>query len=264
MDLSTPKVMGILNVTPDSFYDGFRFTEESTILKHVEKMINEGADFIDVGGYSTRPGAEDISTDEELKRVIPAIEAIVNNFPGTFISIDTFRSEVARKAIETGASLINDISGGELNTEMFKTVADFNVPYVLMHLRGTPRTMTTLTDYENLIKEMIDYFHQRIFKLRQLGVTDLIIDPGFGFAKTIAQNFQLLNKLELFQVLGNSLLVGLSRKSLIWRTLKANPENALNGTSILNTVALLKGASILRVHDVSEAKEVITLLHHLN
>ncbi len=264
MDLSFPKVMGILNVTPDSFYDGFRYTEETSILKQVEKMIVEGADFIDVGGYSTRPGAEEINETEELKRVLPAIEIIVKKFPTTVISVDTFRSTVVKHAIETGAAVVNDISGGELDAAMFETVAAMNVPYILMHLRGTPRTMSQQTNYENLLKEMIDYFHPRIYKLQQLGVKDIIVDPGFGFAKNAEQNFELLSKLEYFHVLGKPILVGLSRKSMIWRTLKTDPEKALNGTTALNTIALLKGASILRVHDVREAKEVIELVNQFS
>ncbi len=263
MDLSLPRVMGILNMTPDSFYDGNKYTDETATLKHVERMMTEGADFIDVGGCSTRPGANEISVDEELKRVLPAIEMIRKKFPEANLSIDTFRAAVAKRAVEAGAMMINDISGGELDAEMFETVASLKVPYVLMHLRGTPQTMTTLTEYDNLIKEMIDYFHQKIFQLHQLGVKDIIVDPGFGFAKTVEQNFELLNWLDHFQILGKPLLVGLSRKSMIWRTLKTNSEGALNGTTALHVVALLKGASVLRTHDVREAKEVIMLLQHL-
>jgi dihydropteroate synthase len=256
--------MGILNVTPDSFFDGFRYTDEAALLKQTEKMITEGADIIDVGGYSSRPGAENISTEEEVKRVVPAIDAIRKSFPDTFISIDTFRATVAEKAIDAGASLVNDISGGELDLNMFATVAKLRVPYVLMHLRGTPQTMNSLTQYEHLLKEIIDYFHQKVFALQQLGAKDIIIDPGFGFAKTVEQNFELLQNLGALRVLGKPVLAGLSRKSMIWRTLKTNPENALNGTTALNAIALLKGASLLRVHDVREAKETISLLQHLN
>ncbi len=264
MDLSFPKVMGILNVTPDSFYDGSRYTEEASILGQVEKMMLEGADFIDVGGNSTRPGAQEITEEEELKRFLPAMAIIVKNFPTAILSVDTFRSGVARRAVEAGASIINDISGGGLDSTMFEAVAKLGVPYILMHLRGTPQTMTQQTDYENLLKEMIDYFHQRVFKLHQLGFKDIIVDPGFGFAKKAAQNFELLSKLEYFQVLKKPILVGLSRKSMIWRTLKTDPENALNGTTALHTIALLKGAAILRAHDVKEAKEVIDLVGKLN
>ncbi|GHN00288.1 dihydropteroate synthase [Cytophagales bacterium WSM2-2] len=263
IDLSQPRIMGILNVTPDSFYDGKKYAADGSQLKQVEKMLSEGADFIDVGGYSTRPGAVEISVEEELKRVLPVIKSVVENFPSTTISIDTFRSAVARAAVEEGARMINDISGGELDTQMFETVVSLNVPYILMHMRGTPQTMTSLTQYENLIRDLIEYFHQKIYKLTQLGVKDIIIDPGFGFAKTVEQNFQLLQNLDQLQILGKPILAGLSRKSMIWRTLKTNPEGALNGTTALNTLALMKGASILRVHDVREAKETVALLSQL-
>jgi dihydropteroate synthase len=264
INFSRPKIMGILNVTPDSFYDGFRYTDEASMVKHVEKMILEGADFIDVGGYSTRPGAAEISLAEELSRVIPVVTTISKKFPEIIISIDTFRSEVARQAIDAGACLVNDISGGALDKEMFSTIASLKVPYLLMHSRGTPETMSELTNYENLLKEILDYFHQKIFVLHQLGVKDIIVDPGFGFAKTIGQNFELLNKLGHFQIFEKPIVAGLSRKSLIWRTLKTNPEGALNGSTVLNTIALMKGASILRVHDVQEAYETIQLVNQLN
>ena len=263
IDLSRPRVMGILNVTPDSFYDGKKFNDEKAILAQVEKILKEGADFIDVGGYSTRPGAEDVLVEEELRRVLPAIDAIVKNFPEAIISIDTFRSEVARKAVEAGAAMINDVSGGEMDEKMFSTVASLRVPYVLMHMRGTPQTMVQDTNYDNLLKDIIDYFHTKIFRLQKIGIKDIIIDPGFGFAKTAEQNFEVLNKLELFQILNKPILVGISRKSMIWKTLKVSAEEALNGTTALNAVALLKSASILRVHDVREAKEVIELVHQL-
>jgi dihydropteroate synthase len=264
MDLSSPKVMGILNVTPDSFYDGLRYTEEAAILKQAEKIILEGAAFIDVGGYSTRPGAEEVSETEELKRVLSAIESIVKYFPGVIVSIDTFRSAVAKRAVDAGASMVNDISGGQLDLAMFDTIAAMNVPYILMHMRGSPRTMTKQTNYENLLKDVIDYFHQKVYKLQQLGCKDIIIDPGFGFAKTAEQNFELLSALGHIRILGKPILVGLSRKSMIWRILKTGPEGAMNGTTVLNTIALLKGASILRVHDVREAKEVIALIGKLD
>ncbi|MBS1680801.1 MAG: dihydropteroate synthase [Bacteroidetes bacterium] len=264
MDLSKPKVMGILNVTPDSFYDGFRYTDEASILRQSEKMINEGADFIDVGGYSTRSGAEDISIDEERKRVLPAIEAIVKNFPEAILSVDTFRSAVAREAIQAGACLVNDVSGGELDPEMYSLISTLNVPYVMMHMRGTPQTMNRMTDYENPVKEMADYFHRKIFELQELGVKDIIIDPGFGFAKTAQQSFLLLSQLDYFKIFERPIMVGLSRKSMIWKTLKINPDDALDGTTALNTIALLKGASILRVHDVREAREVLELVQQLD
>ncbi|HNP95421.1 MAG TPA: dihydropteroate synthase [Cyclobacteriaceae bacterium] len=255
----TPKLMGILNVTPDSFYDGGRHTTQSSILHRVEKMISEGAHFIDVGGYSSRPDAPDIPIEEELKRVIPVVQAIGNKFPETIISIDTFRSEVARQALESGASMINDISAGELDKDMFTLVARTKVPYVMMHMRGTPQTMRTLNQYENLTKEVTDYFHKKIDQLKSLKVTDVVIDPGFGFAKGPAQNFELLSNLGHLRLLEKPILIGLSRKSMIWRTLETTPENALNGTTVLNTIALLKGADILRIHDVKEAAEAIKL-----
>jgi len=263
IDLSEPKVMGILNVTPDSFYDGFRYTDETSILKQVEKMVSEGVDFIDVGGNSTRPGAVGISEEEELNRILPVVKIIAKKFPEIVISIDTFRSMVAKHAVEAGAFIINDISGGDLDPKMFDTVASLHVPYILMHMKGTPQTMMNEAAYENLLKEILDYFHQKIFKLQRLGVKDILIDPGFGFAKTVGQNFELLNKLDHFKILEKPMLVGLSRKSMIWRTLKTDPEGALNGTTALNTIALLKGANLLRVHDVREAKEVIQLTRQL-
>jgi dihydropteroate synthase len=264
LDISLPKVMGILNVTPDSFYGGSRFAEPLAILKQVEKMITEGADFIDVGGYSSRPNATDVSEQEELERILPAIQSIQKEFPNIIISIDTFRSEVAKQAVLNGASMINDISSGELDIKMLETVATLKVPYIAMHLRGTPQTMNQLATYENLVKDITDYFHKKINQLHNLGIKDVIIDPGFGFAKTVEQNFELLNHLDYLQILGKPMLVGLSRKSMIWRTLNTSADHALNGTTALNTVALLKGASILRVHDVKEANETIKLLSALD
>lgn len=263
LHLATPKVMGILNITPDSFYSGSRFTNISGILKKVESMIEEGADFIDVGGYSSRLGAVDISQSEELDRVIPAVKAIRKNFQESIISIDTFRSRVAQEAVQEGADMVNDISAGDLDPAMISTVADLQVPYVAMHMRGTPQTMNQLTQYENVTKEVIDYFQKKLFTLKNAGITDVIVDPGFGFAKTVAHNFELLKSLELFQIFERPLLVGLSRKSMIWRTLDSTPELALNGTTALNTIALVKGATLLRVHDVREACEVIQLVSHL-
>lgn len=260
LDLSVPKVMGVLNVTPDSFYDGGMYISEAQIAAQVEKMVKEGAEMVDVGGYSSRPGAEDISAAKESDRTLRAIRTIARNFPGIIISIDTFRSEVARQAILEGASLINDISGGQQDREMFNTVAALQVPYVLMHMRGTPQTMTTLTGYTNLLKELLEYFQERIFTLNQLGVKDIIIDPGFGFAKTREQNFLLLDQLDKLSLPGRPVLAGLSRKSMVWKTLSQKPEDALNGTTVLNTIALLKGAHILRVHDVKEAIEAVKLV----
>jgi dihydropteroate synthase len=260
IDLSKPTVMGILNITPDSFFDGSRYNDPSQALKKAEQMLKDGATFIDVGGYSSRPGATDISIEEEIERVVPVIAAIKKNLPEAVISIDTFRSKVAIAAVEEGASMINDISGGELDPKMFDTVSNLKVPYVLMHMQGNPQTMTQLTQYNNLVNEMLDYFHQRIQRLQDLGVKDIVVDPGFGFAKTVSQNFELLNHLDLFKITGKPILAGLSRKSMIWKTLQTNPEGALNGTTALNTVALLKGASILRVHEVKQAIEIIKLL----
>lgn len=263
IDLSEPKVMGILNITPDSFFDGGKFIEETQILKQIEKMLKEGATFIDIGGYSSRPGAKDISEEEEKSRVLPAVEVALKKFPDCIISVDTFRSTIAKLAVEAGAGLINDISGGSLDKKMPEVVASLNVPYILMHMQGTPQSMTSQTNYENLLKEMINYFHQKIYAFQALGIKDIIIDPGFGFAKTIDQNFELLKKLDYLKVLEKPMLVGLSRKSTIWKTLSIKPEEALNGTTALNTVALLKGASILRVHDVKEAMEVVKLIKAL-
>lgn len=263
LDLSTPQVMGILNVTPDSFFDGNRFSDEKAILQQVEKMTQEGATLIDIGGYSTRPGASDITEAEELNRVITPIRSILKKFPDALISIDTFRSAVARAAIEEGAVLINDVSGGEADGNMFDTVASLGVPYVLMHMRGNPQTMTQQTGYENLTREIMDYFHGKISTLHDKGVNDIIVDPGFGFAKTAPQSFELLQHLDHFRFLEKPILAGLSRKSMIWRTLSTTAEHALNGTTSLNTIALLKGASLLRVHDVKEAVEVVKLIRSL-
>ena len=264
IDLSTPRIMGILNVTPDSFFDGGKYDTLQTALKHAERMLTEGATFIDVGGYSSRPGAADVSPEDELKRVVPAVGALVKEFPGAFISIDTFRSEVARAAVQEGAVIVNDISGGELDPEMFPTIGRLQVPYVLMHMKGTPQNMHTQTGYEDLVKDIVDYFHRKLRVLHDLQVKDIIIDPGFGFAKTIEQNFQLLDQLEYFQVLEKPLLAGLSRKSMVWKSLGVLPEDALNGTTVLHTLALLKGTSILRVHEVREAVQVIRLLSRCN
>jgi len=263
INLNSPKVMGILNVTPDSFYDGGRYNQNGTFLKHAEKMIREGADFIDVGGYSSRPGAVDIPVEEELSRTIPVIHALKKEFPLVLLSIDTFRSQVADAAVNEGAGIVNDISAGDLDPAMYETIARLQVPYIAMHMRGTPKTMNQLTHYENLLKNLIDFFHQKIQKLTAAGVKDVIVDPGFGFAKTPSQNFELLKNLNQLHVLERPMLVGLSRKSMIWRTLETSPEDSLNGTSVLNTMALIKGASILRVHDVKQAREVIALVGRL-
>jgi dihydropteroate synthase len=264
IDLSSPKVMGILNLTPDSFYDGGQHKNEGSILKHTEKMLSEGATFIDIGAYSSRPNADHVSEAEEFKRILPIVALLTKTFPDILISIDTFRSQVAKQSIEAGAALINDISAGKLDDNMLKTVADLRVPYIMMHMRGTPQTMQTQTDYEDIMKDIILYFSERIAATNQLGIVDVVVDPGFGFAKTLEQNFELLNKLERFNILEKPLLVGVSRKSMIYKTLNTSAKEALNGTSVLNTIALQKKASILRVHDVKEAVETIKLIKTLN
>lgn len=259
IDLSVPRVMGIINVTPDSFYDGGRYGSVSAVLQQVEHMLEQGATFIDVGGYSTRPGADELTLDEEKRRVLPVIEQITERFPEACLSIDTFNAPVARAAIAGGAHLVNDVSGGNLDEHMFETVAELKVPYVLMHMRGTPQTMKGLTQYDDLVNDIIGELQQKVSRLRALDVTDIIIDPGFGFAKTIDQNFALLRQLSLFDVLELPLLAGLSRKSMIYKRLKITSDEALNGTTALNMVALVNGASILRVHDVREAVQTVEL-----
>lgn len=263
IDLSVPKVMGIINITPDSFYDGGKTFSEKEILNQAEKMLSEGATFLDVGGYSTRPNADEILENEEIRRVVGALECILKKFPEALISVDTFRSFVAKKAVEAGAAIVNDVSGGTLDVEMYKTVSELKVPYILMHMRGTPKTMTKLTDYKNVTVDVLKDLSGKIALARAEGINDIIADPGFGFAKTREQSFQLLNNLELFQNLGVSVLAGVSRKSMIYKTLETSAENALNGTTSLNTIALLKGASILRVHDVKEALECVKLFQNL-
>lgn len=259
IDLSVPRVMGIINVTTDSFYDGGKTFSEKEILKQAEKMLMEGATFLDVGGYSSRPGADEISEIEEIQRVVGAVEGILKRFPEAVISVDTFRSKTAKKAVEAGAALVNDVSGGSLDAEMFKTVAKLKVPYILMHMRGTPKTMAKYTDYKNVTLEVLKYLSGKIAQARAEGIDDIIADPGFGFAKTREQSFELLNNLELFQNLEVPILAGLSRKSMIYKTLGTSADNALNGTTSLNTIALLKGASLLRVHDVKEAVDCVKL-----
>ncbi|SHJ05179.1 dihydropteroate synthase [Mesonia phycicola] len=263
IDLRTPKVMGILNITPDSFFDGGKYKNEKQILSQVEKMLNDGATFIDVGAYSSRPGAKHISEDEELNRITPIIKLLVKEFPEILLSIDTFRSKVAQETVQAGASIINDISGGSLDKNMFTTIAKLQVPYILMHMKGTPQTMKTENIYKNLIQEIVFYFSEKINQLRILGVSDIILDPGFGFAKDTTQNFELMNNLEVFKHLDLPLLVGVSRKSMIYKTLNVLPEEALNGTTFLNTVSLMAGAKILRVHDVKEAVECVKLHQQL-
>lgn len=259
IDLSTPKVMGILNVTPDSFFDGGKHKKENEILLQVEKMLVDGATFIDIGAYSSKPNAEFVSQEDELNRIVPVIQSVLKQFPKTNISIDTFRSEVAKVCIENGAAIINDISAGNLDDKMLETISNYKVPYVMMHMRGTPQTMQSLTNYDHIVKEMIFYFSEKVAKARSFGIYDLIIDPGFGFAKTIEQNYEVLQKLELLQMLELPILVGFSRKSMIYKTLNSNVKEALNGTTVLNTIGLTKGAKILRVHDVKEAVECVKL-----
>ncbi len=263
IDLSSPKVMGILNVTPNSFFDGGKHSDEKAILTQVEKMLLEGATFIDIGGYSSKPSAKFVSEDEELQRLLPVVQKVVQEFPDAIISIDTFRSKVAKETIEIGAAIINDISAGNLDDKMFQTIAQLQVPYIMMHMKGTPQNMQTLAQYENIVKEMVFYFSEKVAHARSLGINDLIIDPGFGFAKTVEQNFEVLSKLELFQMLELPLLTGVSRKSMIYKTLETTAEFALNGTTSLNTISLLKGAKILRVHDVKEAVECVKLYNQL-
>ena len=258
MDLSVPKVMGIINVTPDSFFSGSRSLDLKLACENAERMIGAGASIIDVGGYSTRPGAEDISVETEIERTIPVIREIQHRFQIP-VSIDTFRYEVARQALDLGALMINDVTGGVNDERLFKLSGEYHVPYVLMHSRGTPETMQSLTHYENLLNDVILHLKKQIDRAHENGAYDLIIDPGFGFAKNPDQNFSLLNNLEYFKMLGKPVLAGLSRKSMIWKTLGSQPEQALNGTTALNMVALLKGASILRVHDVQEATECVKL-----
>jgi dihydropteroate synthase len=264
LDLSAPKIMGILNVTPDSFYDGGKYDSTDKILKKVTDMISEGADIIDVGGISTRPGSEPVSEKEEIKRIIPAISLIRDNFPGAIISVDTYRANVARTVVKDySVEMVNDISGGEMDKNMFETIADLRIPYIFMHMKGSPLTMQTQIHYEDILTEILDYFACRIDRLKVLGLNDIVIDPGFGFSKTIEQNFYLLNRLDTFHIFELPVMAGISRKSMIYRTLKSEPSGSLNGTTVLNTVALLKGADILRVHDVKEAVQTVTLLEKL-
>lgn len=257
--IDKPLVMGIINATPDSFFDGSRFNGVDEIVTEAERMLNDGADIIDVGGQSTRPGSELIPADEEIKRVIPAIKTIANKFPGAIISIDTFYSKVAVAAIGAGATIVNDISAGSMDNKMIGSVAELKVPYVLMHMKGTSQTMQQNTTYENVTREVLDFFIAKTHELKNAGIIDIIIDPGFGFAKTIDQNFELLKDLSVFKMLDKAIMLGISRKSTVYKTLGVSADEALNGTSVLNTIGLMNGASILRVHDVKEAKEAVKL-----
>lgn len=260
IDLSSPKVMGILNCTPDSFFDGGKYNDESSILANAEKMLLYGADFIDVGAYSSRPDAGFVTQEEELKRILPVVELLVQNFPEAVLSIDTFRANVAEACIDAGAAMVNDISAGLLDDNMLPTVGRLKVPYILMHMRGNPQTMQSLTEYDDIVSDMLLYFSERIAAARSNGIDDIIIDPGFGFAKTLEQNYEVLSKLELFKITELPILAGLSRKSMIYKLLGTTPDEALNGTTALNTIALMKGANILRVHDVKEAVETVRLI----
>ncbi len=256
--------MGVLNLTPDSFYDGAKYKDKQSILQQTEKMLAEGATFIDIGAYSSRPGADDISIEEELKRITPVVSLLVDHFPGIILSIDTFRSMVAQQCIEHGAAMINDISAGVLDPQMMETVAEMKVPYIMMHMQGTPQTMKNLNTYNDLVEDICFYFSEKIATARALGIHDIVIDPGFGFAKNIDQNYQLLQKFSLFKTFEVPILAGLSRKSMIYKVLGKTPEEALNGTTALNMIALEKGANILRVHDVKEAVECVTLFKKLS
>ena len=263
VDLTSPKVMGILNLTPDSFFDGGKYKDEISILKQVEYMLEHGATFIDMGAYSSRPGADHVPEDEELQRMTPVIDLILKNFPDTLISIDTFRSKVAAESIEHGAAIINDIAAGNLDENMFATIAKHQVPYIMMHMKGTPQSMQKEAVYDNMVNDLRFYFSEKIQETTSKKINDVIIDPGFGFAKTTAQNYTLLNHLDMFQTFGLPILIGLSRKSMIYKVLGSSPQEALNGTTALHTVALLKGANIIRAHDVKEASECIKLVEAL-
>lgn len=259
INLDEPKIMGILNVTPDSFYDGGKFTEEKAIIERVQQMVFHGATFIDIGAQSTRPGAVIIEEKEEIARLIPAIKLIIKNIPDILISADTLRSEVAKQAVDAGASLINDVSGGDHDPAMFDFIAQSRIPYILMHMQGTPETMQTNPEYDDVVPDIYSTLLQKVTALRRKGVKDIILDPGFGFGKTVAHNFKLLKMLGFFRNSGCPVLAGISRKSMICKTLQVNPVNALNGTTALHMAALMNGASILRVHDVKEAAEVVKL-----
>jgi len=264
IDLTSPKVMGILNITPDSFFDGGKYNNETAIISQVKKLLVEGATFIDIGAYSSRPGAKHISEQEELERILPVVKVLVKEFPEILISIDTFRSSIAEKCIENGACMVNDISAGSMDTGMFKSIAKLQVPYIIMHMQGTPQNMQANPTYKNVVTDILYYFSEKIYELRALGVNDIIADVGFGFGKTMEQNYRLLKNLELFKNLEIPTLAGLSRKSMLYKPLKIVPEKALNATTAANTIALLKGTNILRVHDVKEAVETIKIVALLN
>lgn len=260
VSLEKPLIMGILNVTPDSFFDGGNFNDEFSWLKHTEKMLVDGAGIIDVGCVSTRPGSMPIEEKDEATKAVKVVASLRKNFPGIIISVDTYRASVAHATVDSGADIINDISGGMMDENMYQTVAGLNVPYVLMHMQGTPETMQQKPSYTNITKEILYFFSDKINRLKRMGVNDIIIDPGFGFGKTIEQNFRLLNEINFFEIVPYPLLIGISRKSMIWKVLKCSPKEALNGTSVLNTYALLNKARIIRVHNVKEARECVELI----
>ena len=264
ISLERPKIMGILNITPDSFFDGGKYKDEASVLNQVDKMLIEGATFIDVGAYSSRPGAKEVDEDTELKRITPIVSLIINKFPDVILSVDTFRSNVAKACIENGAAIVNDISAGLHDDNMLSTVAKLNVPYIMMHMRGTPKNMQQQTDYKDILKEVLFYFSERLSAAKALGVKDIIIDPGFGFAKNLEQNFELLKQMEVMSIIEHPLLAGISRKSMIYKTLDVTADQALNGTTALHMACLQKGAKILRVHDVKEAVECTKLYEQLN
>jgi len=263
IDLSAPKVMGILNITPDSFFDGGKYNNQTLIINQVEKMLSEGATFIDVGAYSSRPGAKHISEEEELNRILPIVQLLISEFPSILISVDTFRSDIANQSIHNGACMINDISAGNMDINMFPTIAKLQVPYVIMHMQGTPQNMQKNPIYENVVSDLLYYFSKKIAELHKLGINDIITDVGFGFGKTTNHNYQLLKNLELFKNLETPILAGLSRKGMLYKPLNITAESALNATTSANTVALLNGASLLRVHDVKEAVETVKIVELL-
>jgi len=263
IDLKTPKVMGILNVTPDSFFNNSRVVSDEKMLKKVASMLSDGAAFIDIGAYSSRPGAPFVTEDEEQSRLFPVLELVLNEFPDVLISVDTFRSKVASSAIEMGAAIINDISAGDMDAGMFDVIAEQQVPYIMMHKRGTPQTMNSLNNYKDLIFDITDELQLKINRLEKKGVNDIIVDPGLGFAKDTKQNYEIIKKLKSFEILGHPILIGASRKSMIYKVLECAPDEALNGSTVVHTASLLGGASILRVHDVKEAVEAVKITNLL-
>lgn len=264
MDLSTPRVMGIINITPDSFYDGGKYKDENEIISQVETMLANGANFIDIGAYSSRPGADLVDESEELARIIPILKLLLKTFPDILISIDTYRSRVADECLSLGAAIINDISAGNLDPNMLEIVGKHRAPYIMMHMKGTPGTMQGMTNYENLLGEILYYFSEKVALARAAGINDIIIDPGFGFAKTLEQNYEILKKFNLLHTMDLPILTGVSRKSMIYRLLETTPKNALNGSTALHMYSLTKGSHILRVHDVKEAMECIHLFNAIN